>query len=96
MTTIGISEAKTHLPRLLKQVAQGETIIITRHGVPVAQLGPLPGGQDDEVAKAIKQWRLYQEEHHITLGGIPIAELVQEGGQCGDGVGYDTACGARA
>ena len=79
MATVGVYEAKTHLPRLLKQAAQGETIIITRHGVPVAQLGPPPAARRDDVAKVIEQWRRYQEEHHITLGGIPIAELAQEG-----------------
>ena len=41
MTEIGAYEAKTHLPQLLKRVAQGEEIIITRHGVPVARLAPV-------------------------------------------------------
>jgi prevent-host-death family protein len=34
------SEAKTHLPRLLGDVERGETIIITRHGRPIAQIVP--------------------------------------------------------
>jgi|GEM_PF-1687389 len=41
MKQIGSYEAKTHLPRLLKEVEQGETFIITNHGRPVARLVPI-------------------------------------------------------
>jgi prevent-host-death family protein len=34
------SEAKTHLPQLLDDVERGETIVITRHGKPIARLVP--------------------------------------------------------
>jgi prevent-host-death family protein len=34
------SEAKTHLPRLLDEVERGETIVITRHGRPIARIVP--------------------------------------------------------
>ena len=45
MTTVTAYEAKTHLPRLLRAAERGETVIITRHGKPVAQLGPVAGPQ---------------------------------------------------
>lgn len=38
MQTIGSYEAKTRLPELLRQVAQGEEFTITRRGVPVARI----------------------------------------------------------
>lgn len=38
MREVTASEAKTHLLRLLDQVEQGETIVITRHGKRVAWL----------------------------------------------------------
>ena len=41
MTTVSAYEAKTHLPRLLRAAERGETVVITRHGKPVAQLGPV-------------------------------------------------------
>lgn len=41
MTTVGAYEAKTHLPRLLSEVAKGETVTITRHGSPVARIVPV-------------------------------------------------------
>jgi prevent-host-death family protein len=37
---VGAFEAKTHLSRLLDQVAGGETIFITKHGKRVAELRP--------------------------------------------------------
>ena len=41
MQSIGAYEAKTHLPRLLDRVVQGESLTITRHGRPVARLVPV-------------------------------------------------------
>ena len=41
METIGSFEAKTHFAALLDRVAKGETITITRHGVPAATLAPV-------------------------------------------------------
>jgi len=37
---VGVFDAKTRLSHLLDQVEQGDSIIITRHGRPVAQLVP--------------------------------------------------------
>lgn len=42
MLKINIGEAKTHLSRHLERVEQGETIVICRRNVPVAELRPLP------------------------------------------------------
>ena len=39
-TTVNIHEAKTHLSRLLEQVAAGERIVISKAGTPVADLVP--------------------------------------------------------
>jgi prevent-host-death family protein len=41
MTTINVHEAKTHLSRLLAQVAGGRHFLIAKSGRPVAQLVPL-------------------------------------------------------
>lgn len=40
MRQIQASEAKTHLPELLDEVERGATLIITRHGRPIARLVP--------------------------------------------------------
>jgi prevent-host-death family protein len=36
------AEAKNRLPELIRVVEGGEPVVITRHGRPVAQLGPPP------------------------------------------------------
>lgn len=41
MKTVSVHEAKTHLSRLLREVASGEEIIIARGGEPIARLVPL-------------------------------------------------------
>ncbi len=41
MQTINIHEAKTHLSRLVEDVAAGEEVIIAKAGKPMARLVPL-------------------------------------------------------
>jgi prevent-host-death family protein len=41
MSRVGAFDAKTHFSELLDRVARGETITITRHGVPAALLVPV-------------------------------------------------------
>ncbi len=77
MGTVGAYEAKTHLASLLKRVAGGEQITITKHGVPVAVLQPYgarPGVSRAEVVRRILQLR---SQHR--LNGIPLRELIDEG-----------------
>lgn len=52
MAEIGAFEAKNSLGALLDRVAQGEEIVITRHGKPVARLVPNVGRIDRAQAKA--------------------------------------------
>jgi prevent-host-death family protein len=49
---IGAFEAKNTLGTLLDRVQQGEEIVITRHGKPVARLVPNNGGIDHAQARA--------------------------------------------
>lgn len=39
--SVGVHEAKTHLSRLLAEVAQGAEVIISNRGEPVARLVPI-------------------------------------------------------
>lgn len=41
MQTVNIHEAKTHLSRLLEQVAGGEEVVIAKAGKAIARLVPL-------------------------------------------------------
>jgi antitoxin (DNA-binding transcriptional repressor) of toxin-antitoxin stability system len=40
--SVGVHEAKTHLSRLIEDVAAGEEVVITRRGEAVASIGPPP------------------------------------------------------
>ena len=77
MNTVGAYEAKTHLPKLLERVRNGETITITKHGVPVAVLSP-PGKQQhiapQEVVAEIKALRASHR-----LDGLSVREMIDEG-----------------
>ena len=49
---VGAFEAKNTLGTLLDRVEQGEEIVITRHGKPVARLVPNTGYPDQDQMKA--------------------------------------------
>ncbi len=42
MLRVNIADAKTHLSRYLGRVEQGETVVLCRRNVPVAEIRPLP------------------------------------------------------
>ncbi len=77
MTQVGAYEAKTRLSQLLKQVAKGEEIIITKHGVPVAALTPIPAACEQNPEAAIAGIKAFRQEHQ--LGGLSIRQLIDEG-----------------
>ena len=57
MQVVGSYEAKTRLPELLRSVEQGESITITRHGVPIARLVGIDAGTREETATIIARMR---------------------------------------
>lgn len=80
MNTIGSSEARTHLSRLLDEVASGETIEIMKHGKLVARLVPPANSHKRDVGALIEKWRAFREQERITLGDDPtIRDLIEEG-----------------
>jgi prevent-host-death family protein len=48
MQTLNIHEAKTHLSRLIEQVAQGESFVIAKSGKPIAKIVPLDAPSLDQ------------------------------------------------
>jgi prevent-host-death family protein len=76
MKTVGSYEAKTHLPRLLDEVAAGESITITKHGVPVAILSSARPDRSAAIAAAA-QLREFGRRH--PLRGLKIRDLIDEG-----------------
>jgi prevent-host-death family protein len=76
MKTVGAYEAKTNLPRLLDEVAAGESITITKHGVPVATLVPARPGRESARAAA-DALRSFRAAHRLR--GLTVRELIDEG-----------------
>lgn len=78
MRTVGSYEAKTHLSRLLDEVAGGEEITITKHGVPVAVLVPPPEKKRRSTSEVIEELREFRKG--VRLGDdLTIRDLIQEG-----------------
>jgi len=42
MIRLNIHEAKTHLSRYLKKLAHGETLLLCKRNVPIAEIRPIP------------------------------------------------------
>jgi prevent-host-death family protein len=42
MSTHSVADAKNRLPELIDRALKGESVVITRHGRPVAELRPIP------------------------------------------------------
>lgn len=72
MREIQASEAKTHLPQLLDDVEHGETVVITRHGRPVARLVPDEDIRRAERAEAIAVIKALRK----GMGKISVEELI--------------------
>ena len=77
MPTVGAYEAKTHLPKLLERVEQGEEITITRRGVPVARLISVQKSSKDEIKSAIEA--IERLSQGCILGRMNIQEMRHEG-----------------
>ena len=77
MKTVGAFEAKTHLNELLKRVSKGETIRITRRGVPVARLIPDPENEPKDLRRIAAEIREIREG--AKLSGLTLRELINEG-----------------
>ena len=72
MQTIQASEAKTHFLRLLDQVERGESIVITRHGKPVARISPQVDIDREKTQQAMREMR----ELRKKIGRLSLEEIL--------------------
>jgi prevent-host-death family protein len=72
MRSIQSSEAKTHLPQLLDEVERGETLVITRHGRPIARLVPDAEARQADRLRAIEEIR----EPRKKNGRVTVEEIL--------------------
>lgn len=85
MASVTAFEAKTRFGQLLKRVARGEEIIITKHDKPVARIIPEGRGNLEEVRAAVTGLRELRGRIEARLRGKPkltnaqIKALIEEG-----------------
>ncbi|HEV2364463.1 MAG TPA: type II toxin-antitoxin system prevent-host-death family antitoxin [Caulobacteraceae bacterium] len=78
MRTVGVLAAKNELPSLLREVERGGEVVITRRGRPVARLGPIERAFDRAGSRAAAEG-LRRASKGLSLGGLSIKELIEEG-----------------
>ena len=73
MREVQASKAKTHLPRLLDEVERGETIVITRHGRPIARIVPEADRHRADLERAVADLQALQRR---LAGRTTLEELL--------------------
>lgn len=78
MDEVGAFEAKTHLPRLLRQVAKGSSYVITQRGVPVARLVPVGDESQAQTQAAIARIRA-RRASKPAVSALELRSMIDEG-----------------
>jgi prevent-host-death family protein len=77
MPEIGAYEAKTYLPKLLERVQRGERFVITKHGKPVAELGPVAVRNPEAIRKGLERIRSGREA--LAKRGVRLSKILRKG-----------------
>lgn len=72
-TTCSMTEARANWHKLIDRASKGESITLTRYGIPVAIIEPHNRSRSDAII-TIRELR-----KGLKLGGISIRELIEEG-----------------
>ena len=72
MREVQASDAKAHFPQLLDDIERGETVVITRHGRPIARIVPEAHLRQEEIDKAIEGIKALRKR----TGKITVDELL--------------------
>jgi prevent-host-death family protein len=72
MRTFQASEAKTHFLRILDEVERGESVLITRHGKPVARISPQAEIDRERVQEATEGMRALRQR----IGKLSLEEIL--------------------
>jgi len=77
MKKVGIYEAKTHFTRWVEKVAEGDSIIITRHGKPVAVLHSYDPVDKTDLKEVISKLRHLRKGK--CAGDLSIRKMIEQG-----------------
>jgi prevent-host-death family protein len=86
MAKVSAFEARTRFGELLDRVSQGEEVVITRHGKPVARLVPESAQRFDDVRRVVEGLRELQQRirlrSKVKLSNREVRSAIHEGRQC--------------
>ena len=77
-TEIGVYQAKTKLPELLRQVKEGKRFTITNRGEAIADLVPCENVKSRDKSAAIEKVKAFIRENPVR-GVVDIKELIAVG-----------------
>jgi prevent-host-death family protein len=79
MASYSVAEAKNRLPSLIDKAIEGEEVVITRHGKPVAELRPSrqQGARPGKPSTAMLEWLLARTRARKSVG-ITSVELLDQ------------------
>jgi len=70
------SVAKTHFSQLLDEVERGATIVVLRHGRPVARIIPDPEGRRQRHKQALENIQKLAKEREAQFGPVSVEEIL--------------------
>ena len=70
MRRVSVAEAKAHLSGLLQEVENGEDLVITRRGRPVAQVIPIGQPAKALDLEALRAFRAKLPEQKVSAGEL--------------------------
>ncbi len=80
MASYSVAEAKSRLPALIDKAIEGEEVVITRHGKPVAELRPTaqtnPGSR-----KALLEWLISRRHKDVGITSVELLNQMYEDDQ---------------
>jgi prevent-host-death family protein len=77
MTVIGALEAKAHFSELLDRAADGEEIVITKHGKPIVRLTSARSFDHARAQEAVEKLKALRKGS--SLGGLSWKALKDDG-----------------
>jgi prevent-host-death family protein len=80
MAEVGLFDAKSRLSELVERALAGESVVITRRGVPAVRLVPVDDAVDRAAAGRALVETIRREREGRTLGpDLTIRQLIDEG-----------------
>lgn len=74
MTTYSVADAKSGLPRLIDRALEGEEVVISRHGRPVAEIRPIQPKRHAQFSTTY-EWLKHRRAQRPPVGVTSVALL---------------------